>query len=268
MKTALLISTYNWPDALQLVLDSVLVQTLPPNEILIADDGSDSKTKKVIDDFISKSSVSVKHFWQEDIGFRKSIILNKTIAFTNSEYIIQVDGDCILHPNFVEDHTAFANRGFYLYGSRVNIKQPFATEILMKRIKIFNVFSKQIKNKTRTLHSPFLINFFKGKLGVPDKFRGCNFSFWRDDFIAVNGYNEDMTGWGREDSELIIRLTNNNVKGRRLRYRGIVYHIWHKINSKARLTINDSIQQEAINKKIIFCSNGVAKYINKEFFTD
>jgi glycosyltransferase involved in cell wall biosynthesis len=78
MKTALLISTYNWPDALQLVLDSVLVQTLPPNEILIADDGSDSKTKKVIDDFISKSSVSVKHFWQEDIGFRKSIILNKT----------------------------------------------------------------------------------------------------------------------------------------------------------------------------------------------
>ena len=102
----------------------------------------------------------------------------------------------------------------------------------------FNLFSKEIKNRTRTLHFPLLSKLYKSHKGISKKFRGCNVSFWREDFISINGYNEDYEGWGREDSDLAIRLGNNGIKAGRLRYSGIVYHIHHKINSKNKIRTN------------------------------
>lgn len=104
MKTALLISTYNWKEALSLVLDSIKIQSQLPDEVLIADDGSDDATKQVIDEFRQTFKIPVKHVWQEDLGFRKSMILNKTIAQAEADYIIQIDGDCIMHKDFIKDH--------------------------------------------------------------------------------------------------------------------------------------------------------------------
>src|SRR6187402_301013 len=121
MKTALLIATYNWPQALHLVLKSAMAQSVLPDEILIADDGSKEETKELIAQFQKDSPIPIRHFWQEDKGFRKSKILNKSVADSTSQYIIQVDGDCIMHPKFVEDHKNAAEKGVYLYGSRVNI---------------------------------------------------------------------------------------------------------------------------------------------------
>ncbi|RMB59424.1 glycosyltransferase [Dokdonia sinensis] len=261
MKTALLLSTYNWPEALELILKSIQIQTQAPDELVIADDGSTTETKDLIDTFRTQVSYPVNHIWHEDNGFQKSIILNKAVAAINADYIIQVDGDCILHNKFVADHIAFAKANQYLYGSRVNIKEEFAQSIVSEGKINFNLRSKQIKNKMRTIHSPVLSNFFKPQQKISKKLRGCNVSYWRSDFIAANGYNEDMTGWGKEDSEFILRLVNAGIKGRRLRYRGIVFHIWHKISSKQRLSINEDIQQETIAMNKTSCENGVNKYL-------
>lgn len=262
MKTALLISTYNWPEAIELALKSALSQTQLPDEIIIADDGSNDKTKLLIEQFNQKSHIPIHHIWQEDIGFRKSKILNKAIAQTNSEYIIQVDGDCIMHKNFIKDHLNEAQKGVYLYGSRVNISPDFVTDVFLKKKIIFNLFSKEIKNRTRSLNIPFLSKFYKKHQGISRKFRGCNVSYWREDFIAINGYNEDFEGWGREDSDLVIRMGNNGVLSKRLRYAGIVYHIHHKINSKHNLELNNAIEQETIVQKTVRISNGVDKYLS------
>ena len=261
MKVALLIATYNWPQALTLVLKSVLLQTVLPDEILIADDGSDVETKQVIAQFQHKSPVPIRHFWQEDKGFRKSKILNKTLAETASAYIIQVDGDCILHPKFIEDHLNAKAKGVYLYGSRVNILPKAIDSILSQQTISYNLFSKEIKNKTRTLHFPLLSNLYKPHDGISKKFRGCNVSFWRDDFIAVNGYNEDYEGWGREDSDLVIRMGNHGVKARRLRYAGIVYHLYHPINSKDNVEINDKMQSDTLANKTVRITNGIDQYL-------
>lgn len=261
MKVGLLISTYNWPKALEIILKSALIQTQLPHEILIADDGSGDETKQLILDFQKTSAIPIQHFWQEDIGFRKSKILNKTIANSNSDYIIQVDGDCILHRNFIRNHINEVQSGTYLYGSRVNILPNFVADILNEKKIEFNFFSKEIKNRTRNLHIPFLSKLYKSHTGISKKFRGCNVSFWKDDFKAINGYNEDFEGWGREDSDLVIRMGNNGVKGKRLRYAGIVYHIHHKINSKNNFELNDKIQKETIVNKIIKVSNGIDKYL-------
>lgn len=261
MKSSLLIATYNWPDALRLVLQSALAQTTLPSEILIADDGSRDETKHLIDSFSEQSPIPIRHIWQEDQGFRKSKILNKALAQTDSDYIIQVDGDCIMHPKFVEDHLHAAQKSVYLYGSRVNILPEAVATVFEKSITTFNLFSKEIKNKTRTIHLRLLSDLYQPHDGISKKFRGCNVSYWREDFIAVNGYNEDFEGWGREDSDLVIRMGNHGVKAKRLRYAGIVFHLYHKINSKANFELNDRMQNETIAKKTVRIANGVDQYL-------
>lgn len=260
LKTALLISTYNWPAALNVVLKSVLLQSVMPDEILIADDGSKEETKTLIENYQQKCPVPIKHFWQEDLGFRKSRILNQAVAGTDADYIIQVDGDCILHSKFVEDHINARVKETYLYGARVNILPEYVNEVLENEIVSFGYFSKEIKNKTRALHIPFLASFYKVHKAYSDKFRGCNVSFWRNDFIAINGYNEDYEGWGREDSDLVIRMGNKGVLAKRLRYAGIVFHIHHKINSRANFDKNDDMQNQTIANKVVWIENGISKY--------
>lgn len=259
MKTALLISTYNWKEALELILESVLKQSKMPDEILIADDGSNDLTRKLILSY--STQLPIRHFWQEDAGFRKSKILNTAIAKTDADYIIQIDGDCILHTNFIEDHIKNAKTNTYLYGARVNILPEYVHEVFEKKTTSFHLFSKEIKNKSRTLHVPFFAKMYTPQLKTSKKFRGCNVSFWRKDFLKVNGYNEEFEGWGREDSDLVIRMGNAGIKSRRLRYAGILYHIHHAIKSKDNLMNNDLIQQKTIKNKIIWAKKGINQYL-------
>lgn len=263
MKSTLIISTYNWPQALELVLLSVLNQTQMPDEIIVADDGSNQVTKVLIDSFKSKFKIPLVHVWHEDDGFRKSVILNKAIAKAKGEYIIQADGDCILHPNYVEDHLCFAQKGTYLFGSRVNIQEAYLDTLFKEKQIIFNPFSKGIKKRTRALRIPFLSQFYKTSDQFSKKYRGCNTSYYKSDFIAVNGYNEDFKGWGREDSELALRFHNFGLRGRRIRYRGIVYHIYHHEKSKSRLEINNDIELNTIKNKVVWCKHGVDQYLSE-----
>jgi len=261
LKTSLLISTYNWPEALELVLLSVLNQNILPNEVIIADDGSGDETLNLIEYFKTKFSIPLLHVWHEDDGFRKSIILNKAIAKTKGDYIIQVDGDCILHKNFVKDHLNNSAENIYLYGARVNIKQAFLKTLFATKKIQFNAFSKGINKRTRAIYNGLLGSFSKPHDVFSDKFRGCNTSFFKSDFIAINGYNEDFKGWGREDSELALRFHNNKLQAKRLRYVGIVFHIYHHEKSRDRLTINDEIEQNTKKNKLVWTKNGIDKYL-------
>ena len=179
MKIALLISTYNWPEALALVLESVVQQSLKPDEVLIADDGSSTETKQVVQGFQDKAKIKVHHVWQEDKGFRKAAILNKAVAQSSAGYIIQADGDCILHRDFVKDHVSFAQENQFLFGSRVNIQEYFLPQLFREKVIHFTIFSKGINKRTRALHIPVFARLFKSSFVLSPKFRGCNFSFNR-----------------------------------------------------------------------------------------
>lgn len=261
MKTALLVSTYNWPEALQLVFKSIEKQNLLPDEILIADDGSTEDTKYIIEQFQKISPVDLKHFWHKDNGFKKSEIINKAIANTDADYIVQIDGDCIMHQDFIKDHTQMAEKEVFIFGSRVNITEKIKKEIFKKEKIEFSFFSPGIKKRGRTLRIPILRNQFEAKPEFSNKVRGCNLSFWRKDFIAVNGYNENISGWGREDSELVLRMLNSGIKGKRLKFGGIIYHIYHPEASKDNLEVNNKIQQSTLNDKKLTCENGINKYL-------
>ena len=261
INASLVLSTYNWPEALELVLKSIAQQTLLPQEVIIADDGSKNDTKKLIEEIKKSFPIPILHIWHEDDGNRKAIIMNKAIAKAASEYIISIDGDVILHPNFVEDHLALAENNVYLYGSRVNIQESALSNLFSSKSINFNFFSKGIKKRGRTLHVPFLAKNQKKHPNYSSKMRGCNFSFWKYDFIKVNGYNEEFSGWGREDSELVLRMHNAGVYAKRLKFSGIVYHIYHNEQSKSFLDRNDKIQQNTIQNKLTFVEKGINQYI-------
>lgn len=264
MKIGLLISTYNWPEALELIFKSIKIQSLLPDEIAIADDGSSQETKNLIDNFRSKTGFVIHHLWQEDNGFRKAKILNKTVSQFNVDYIIQIDGDIIMHKHFIKDHIQFAKRGLYLYGSRANIKESKLAFLFKKKQVAFHFLSKGIKKRGRLIHIPLLCYFFKPSNKLSSKLRGCNFSFWKDDFIKVNGLNEDFIGWGEEDSEFALRLHMLGIKAKRLKFAGLAYHIFHKEKEKVKDDLKSKLVENVQKTKHYFVPNGVNKYLQKK----
>lgn len=253
MKTALIISTYNWPEALEKVLQSVQIQTTLPDEIIIADDGSGETTKLVIEKWKKISKVPVKHFWQEDKGFRKTIIMNYAIANTEAEYIIQIDGDVILEKNFIADHLSDRKQGYFLNGSRALINEDSTRKFLSGAININQV---KIKNKINGTRNPFLARYFRKDGPKSNNVKGCNFSFWKKDFIKVNGYNNDINGWGHEDIELAARLVNIGLKQRRLKMKAVVFHLHHNYFDRKNEQENYSYYLNVVKDKIAHCKNG------------
>ena len=80
--------------------------------------------------------------------------------------------------------------------------------------------------------------------------------YWKKDFIAVNGYNNDINGWGHEDIELAIRLHNSGIKMKKVKFKAIAYHLHHPLNSRNCEEKNMEISNLALNKKIIRAKNG------------
>lgn len=260
MTVALILTTYNWPEALELSLNSILKQTRIPDEIIIADDGSTFETKQVIDKFKNENtSLNIKHTWQEDIGFRAAASRNLAAKEVKSEYIIYIDGDMILDENFVSDHLYFSKRNVYLQGSRVLLSEELTRQVLSKKCFDKNILlSKHIKNSLNRfrckalayIYSLFSKNTQKG-------IRSCNFSFYKEDLFKVNGFNEDFITWGREDSELITRMYNIGIKRKNVKFSAIQYHLYHKEGHSNSL--NDKILEDAISKKKTWCDNGLEK---------
>jgi glycosyltransferase involved in cell wall biosynthesis len=261
--TALIISTYNRPTALYLTLLSVLQQKTMPTEIIIADDGSTQSTKEVVDFFIHQKKLSIKHVWHNDDGFRLSAIRNKAIAASVSEYIIQTDGDLILHPYFVQDHMQFAKPNSFVTASRVLINEEKTKGLEESKSIFISLFSAYIKDKGNGFHLPFLWKLFESykRHKEPAKVRGCNMAFWRKDVINVNGYDESFTGWGHEDMELAQRFLNNGLIKRFLKFGAVQYHLYHPEASRNNDRMNKEkfFETERTNKKK--CEIGLQQYL-------
>lgn len=232
-----------------------------PDEVIIADDGSGEETKKLIANFQARFPVPLIHVWHEDKGNQKPKIMNKAIAKSSYEYIIEIDGDIIMHKDFVKDHLSMADENTFLYGSRVNIQESHLADLFKNKQICFNYFSSGIKKRNRTLRIPFLAHLAKKESQRSNKLRGCNMSFWKKDFLAVNGFNENLVGWGIDDSELIQRMLNNGVAGKRIKHKGIVYHIYHKEQDKSHVHLNLEIEEAAVKEKHTFVEKGVNQYL-------
>lgn len=264
IKVSLIVSTYNWPQALAKCLDSILQLHRIPDEVIIADDGSGIETELLITSYMQKFPVPLKHVWHPDEGFQLAKIRNRAIAASSGDYIVQVDGDLILHPYFIDDHMALAQKGFFLTGSRVMLDKQITQDILENKA-IHNLRLKNKKNKLNGVRSPLVQRLLARvyKIHGSKKYyvKGCNMSFWKNDLVKVNGYNETFTGWGREDSELAIRLINANVKKKFMKMSSIVFHLYHKEASRGNEKANIELMNNAILNKTTRVPIGLDQYL-------
>ncbi|KAA6225876.1 glycosyltransferase [Campylobacter sp. LR196d] len=256
-KTSLIITTYNQKERLNLVLNSVKNLTPSPNEVIIADDGSKEDTKELINKFMLDFSCPLKHVWQEDKGFRAAKSRNLAIKAAKNEYIILIDGDMILEKKFIKDHLAFAQKGVLLQGSRIILNENESDKILKTNDFTLAFKHKDIKALRSKILAFFMYKFSKTKANFFDKkeiVRGsktCNMSFFKADFNAIDGFNENFEGWGREDSEFVARFLFNGGFFHRLKFYAIAYHIYHLENDKNMLDKNHQLYLDTIkNRKI------------------
>jgi glycosyltransferase involved in cell wall biosynthesis len=217
----------------------------------------------MIEQFKKKFPVPILHVWHEDKGFRLAMSRNKSVAAAKGDYIIEIDGDLILHDKFIEDHLKFAKEGVFLKGGRVNLDER-TTKILCEsnELKDFTFLSRGLKRRINSIHcmalSRYLAPVYKKDrvLGL-----GCNMSFWKKDFININGYDEFFEGWGGEDYDFASRLMNSGIQRLYLKFSGIVYHLWHEDFFMYNRNKNMLYFEEQKKSKKTICVQGINQYL-------
>ncbi len=262
---SILLATYNWPQALGLVLESLNAQTDKDFEVVIADDGSRAETAELITAFTQVANFPIKHLWQEDLGFRKSAILNQAITYARGDYLVFLDGDCITQPDFVTWHRALAQSGFLVTGSRILLGRRLTQALCSSENKISNRFFKSLNNSKLLL----FVNRWAGQLNkfaplwikVPDnrwrvysgfvwkRIKGCNMACWKDDAVRVSGFDESMVGWGHEDADFVFRLQQSGLKRKSGAWATEVFHLDHPEGDKSKAAANAAKVREKILEK-------------------
>ena len=269
MKISVIVSTYNAEKWLEKVLIGYSVQTFKDFELIIADDGSRSTTKELIDRYAAHYPVPVRHLWHEDMGYRRQEILNVAIIEAAHEYIIMTDGDCIPRKDFVEVHAKYAQKGSFLSGGYCKLNMKTSEAITKEDIQAQRCFDvKWLKSKGKLGFSQTLKLSSDGILGsildtvtpTNPSFNNCNSSAFREDMIAINGYDERMK-YGGPDREFGERLENYGVKGLQIRHKAICLHLDHARGYKTpeSLAANLAIRQNVKKNKIDWTPYGIEK---------
>ena len=270
-KVSLIVITYNWPEALQQVLLSVAAQTRLPDEVIVADDGSTDATRQVVASLAANFPVPLRHIWQEDRGFRAARCRNLGIAASHGDYVVLIDGDMVLHPAFIADHLMLAEHGYFLQGGRFKSSARETVRLLAGGRPVFAPWADadfQVFDGIRRLYSfraPALARWkARGKNG--GRVMSCNMSFWRDDLMRVNGFDERMEGYGAEDRELVARLENAGLRRRQLKWCALAAHLEHQ--TRAQVDVNDMslpnnrLYRATITERITRCEQGIDQHLD------
>ncbi len=250
---SVIVATYNRPDALAAVLRALARQTDRRFEVVVADDGSGPATAQVIREWASRMPAPLKHVWHEDRGFRLAEIRNRAIRASEGRYCIFLDGDCLARPGFVAAHRRLAEPGRFVTGNRLLLSQRLTRRILAEGLEAESWrLARWIACRTRgdiNRLAP-LLSLPLGPLRRLDALRwrgarGSNMAFWREDLVRVDGFDADFRGWGREDSDIFVRLLHAGRRRKDGRFAAGVLHLWHPEADRSRLSQNDA-QLEAV----------------------
>ncbi len=243
---SVVVSTYNREDALDAVLRSLSRQTDRQFEVVVADDGSNVATARVIEAWSAR--LPVKHVWHEDRGFRLAEIRNRAILASAGTYCIFLDGDCLVRSHFVAAHRRLAEPGYFVTGNRVLLSQKLTERILSERLEAETWRAREWVAERLRGGVNRLLPLCRLPLGPLRKrvrfqwrgAQGCNMAFFRADLDRVDGFDAAFTGWGREDSDLFVRLIRSGVVRKDGRQATAVLHLWHAESDRSLLPGNQA----------------------------
>jgi glycosyltransferase involved in cell wall biosynthesis len=244
---SIIVTTYNREDALDAVLRSLARQSDPAFEIIVADDGSGPNTAKLIDIWKSKIGHRLEHVWHPDLGFRAAEIRNRAILAARGAYCVFLDGDCIVRPDFVASHRRLAEAGWFVTGNRVLLSPELTTKVLQEKLTpeawtvahwLAERWHNGINRLSAVLYLP-LGPLRRIRQSVWQGARSCNLAIWRSDLDRVDGFDADYSGWGKEDSDIIIRLLHARVRRKDGLFATGVIHLWHAEADRSQLSENE-----------------------------
>ncbi len=244
---SVIVSTYNREDALDAVLRALSRQSDGNFEIIVADDGSGPATARVVGDWTARGAVPIRHVWHEDCGFRLSEIRNRGIQASAGKYLVFIDGDCLARRHFVASHRRLAEPGWFVTGTRILLSRKLTDRVLHEALEperwgfANSLVHRAHRDLNRLLPLLTLPIGFMRKLSAHrwQGARGSNMAFWRHDLETVDGFDAAFSGWGREDSDIFIRLMRAGIRRKDGRFATGVLHLWHRDADRSRLADND-----------------------------
>jgi glycosyltransferase involved in cell wall biosynthesis len=269
MRIAVVPATYNRPDALAALFEGYLAQDYANFEIVVADDGSGPETREVIQRYKARAPFRIDHAWQKNEGYRAAMIRNQAVARADADYIIYTDEDCVPLPDFLSRHAQLAEPGWFVAGNRVNTTQAFSERILAEKLPIHAWTLRQwlqCRLRGKINRALPLLRLPDGRYRKlrPRRWKGAktaNLAAWKRDLIAVNGMDEGYSGWGLEDSDLVVRLIRAGVLHKSGRCACPLIHLWHRKQDRSRLPENRQRLEEILSSSRIEARIGLAQYL-------
>lgn len=270
-KLTLIIAFYNKIELLRKVLESVALQTMRDFEVVIADDGSKPEVVEAIKSLQTQFVFPISHVWHEDHGWRKNVILNKAVVAAQSDYLVFIDGDCVLEPHFMEEHYAARKQGEVVTGRRVLLTPKTTEYILAKpltphrlgaplffRLLWETIFWHQKTQLEQKIRLP------KGlrRLFIRERKRyilGCNFSLYKEDLLGVNGFDERFAypGYG-EDIDLEYRLARKGIFAYSRKCQLVQFHCYHQ-HFDTNYAPNKALLQENTDNNVTYTPFGIRR---------
>jgi glycosyltransferase involved in cell wall biosynthesis len=245
---SVIVTTYNREDALDAVLSTLSRQSDRGFEVVIADDGSRPMTAAVVEHWRTRLGVQLSHVWQLNCGFRAAEIRNRAILACRGDYCIFLDGDCIVPPDFVATHRKLAEPGWFVTGNRVLLSAALTEAVLREHLQpetwgASAWIGQRLRGGVNRLAALLRLPLGPLRKLQARRWRGarsCNLAVWRSDLERVDGFDASFTGWGREDSDLLIRLLRCGLRRKDGRFATGVIQLWHAQHDRAQLAANDA----------------------------
>jgi glycosyltransferase involved in cell wall biosynthesis len=244
---SVIVTTFNREDALDAVLRSLSHQSDQNFEVVVADDGSGPATAELIESWRARLGHHLDHVRHEHLDFRAAEIRNRAIVAARGEYIIFLDGDCIARPDFVATHRRLAKAGWFVTGNRILLSPAFTRKVLSEKLRpetwgFSGWLGARLRGDVNRLSAISRLPLGPLRRLRQKMWRGarsCNLAIWRSDLDRVDGYDAEYSGWGKEDSDLFVRLLRVGVRRKDGVFATGVLHLWHLAADRSRLTENE-----------------------------
>lgn len=266
LKISLIITTYNRPQSLALVLQALALQTRSHFEVIVADDGSTRTTTTFLTQVQSRLPYPLKHVWQEDQGFRAARVRNRAIAVAEGDYVVFLDGDCIPRPDFIAKHRQLVEENCFVTGHRILFSQRFTCQVIQNSWTVGSwsfirwlipYMRRDINRLLPLLHLPYV----KYTTQLWQGAKTCNLGLWRKDILDINGFNEDFQGWGHEDAELVVRLLRHGIQRKEGRFKVPVFHLWHPLVDRSLEQQNRQRLEQTLHTTAVIAQQGIAQAV-------
>lgn len=247
---SLIVTTYEWPQALLRVLECLERQRDDNFEVIVADDGSGPATAEAVRQFRQGSRMAIRHSWQPHEGFRAAESRNRAVLASRGDYLIFLDGDCLARADFLAAHRELAEPGWFVAGNRALLSERFTRELLPSAAAVADWSARplggwlgaRLRGDVNRLAPMLRLPARWQRKNKPREWRGaktCNLAVWREDFLAVDGFDESYVGWGHEDADLAVRLIRSGIQRKEGRFAASVLHLWHAAAPRQGLSDNE-----------------------------